>query len=74
MNKQLKKNSRVQSHFSEVILVNDGSTFQHLGDSLEKYFESWPRVKIINSVQRVGLIRLIFIIIRCEAVGSNVSE
>ena len=62
-----------QWHFSEVILVNDGSTFEHLGEKLEKYFEYWPRVKIINSVQRVGLIRLIFIIIHREAAGSEMS-
>ena len=43
---------------------------EHLGESLEKYFEFWPKVKIINSVQRVGLIRLIFIIIRSEASGA----
>ena len=46
---------------------------EHLGDSLEKYFEFWSRVKIINSVERVGLIRLIFIIIRRGAAGSIMS-
>ena len=45
--------------YSEVILVNDGSTFEHLGHSLEKYFSSWSKVKIIQSEKRVGLIRLV---------------
>ena len=46
---------------------------EHLGEALEKYFEFWSRVKIINSVERVGLIRLIFIIIRRGAAGSIMS-
>ena len=69
-NNKVNTASGFQSDFREVILVNDGSTMEHLGESLEKYFEFWPKVKIINSVQRVGLIRLIFIIIRSGASGA----
>ena len=40
----------------EIVLVDDGSTMKHL-DKLEEYFEPFPKVKILRSATRVGLIR-----------------
>ena len=40
----------------EVILIDDASTMKHL-DKLEEYFAKWPKVKIIRSKERIGLIK-----------------
>jgi polypeptide N-acetylgalactosaminyltransferase len=40
----------------EIILVDDFSTFDHLMHPLEKFFENFPKIKIIRSKKREGLI------------------
>ncbi|KAK7486208.1 hypothetical protein BaRGS_00022531 [Batillaria attramentaria] len=50
--------SRTPQHLlREVILVDDHSTFEHLKEPLDKYWEGEPRVKIIHAAKREGLIR-----------------
>ncbi|XP_059171586.1 polypeptide N-acetylgalactosaminyltransferase 5-like [Physella acuta] len=41
----------------EVILVDDNSTFDYLKGPLHRYFSPYPKVKIIHSPGRVGLIQ-----------------
>nr|KAG5711900.1 hypothetical protein BaRGS_026341 [Batillaria attramentaria] len=40
---------------TEVILVDDSSTMDHLKKPLEKYFRDYPKVKIVRSPERGGL-------------------
>ncbi|KAK7486207.1 hypothetical protein BaRGS_00022530 [Batillaria attramentaria] len=50
--------SRTPQHLlREVILVDDHSTFEHLKEPLDKYWEGERRVKIIHAAKREGLIR-----------------
>ncbi|OQV18533.1 Polypeptide N-acetylgalactosaminyltransferase 5 [Hypsibius exemplaris] len=41
----------------EVILVDDASDMAHLKGKLEEYFVKYPKVKIVRSPDRVGLIK-----------------
>ena len=42
--------------FREIILVDDGSTMEHLED-LENRFQGFPKVKIVRAGSSIGLIR-----------------
>merc|ERR1719282_2092845 len=41
----------------EIILVDDASNMDHLMEDLENYMSQYPKVKIVRSKDRVGLIR-----------------
>ena len=41
----------------EIILVDDASTMKHLKGELEDYMKQYPKVRIVRSPERVGLIR-----------------
>jgi len=41
----------------EIVLVDDASTQDHLKKELEEYISKYPKVKIVRSPERVGLIR-----------------
>ena len=41
----------------EIILVDDASNMDHLLEDLENYMSQYPKVKIVRSKDRVGLIR-----------------
>merc|ERR1711892_1357050 len=45
------------SLLEEVVLVDDASTQSHLLEELEVYVSKYPKVKIVRSPERVGLIR-----------------
>jgi len=42
---------------TEIILVDDFSDMDHLKTQLETYMKSYPKVKIVRSQKREGLIR-----------------
>ncbi|XP_055328880.1 uncharacterized protein LOC129581693 [Paramacrobiotus metropolitanus] len=41
----------------EIILIDDASDLAHLKEQLDNYFAKYPKVKIIRSPERVGLIK-----------------
>ena len=41
----------------EIILVDDASDMKHLQQDLENYMSQYPKVKIVRSAERIGLIR-----------------
>jgi len=45
------------SLLQEIVLVDDASTQDHLKTELEEYVSKYPKVKIVRSPERVGLIR-----------------
>jgi len=45
------------SLLQEIVLVDDASTQDHLKKELEDYVSKYPKVKIVRSPERVGLIR-----------------
>jgi len=45
------------SLLQEIVLVDDASTQDHLKKELEEYISKYPKVKIVRSPDRVGLIR-----------------
>ena len=49
--------------FREIILVDDGSTMEHLKD-LENRFQGFPKVKIVRAGSRIGLIRWVGSIVK----------
>lgn len=41
----------------EIVLVDDASTMEHLGEDLDNYMAQYPKVKIVRIKERAGLIR-----------------
>ncbi|CAG5120200.1 unnamed protein product [Candidula unifasciata] len=50
-------NRTPQHLLKEILLVDDNSDFDHLRGPLHRHFRLFPKVKIIHSPQRIGLIR-----------------
>jgi len=45
------------SLLEQIVLVDDASTIDHLKGELEAYISKYPKVKLVRSPERVGLIR-----------------
>jgi len=45
------------SLLEQIVLVDDASTLDHLKGELEAYISKYPKVKLVRSPERVGLIR-----------------
>ena len=50
-------NRTAESLVHEIILVDDQSSLEELKDKLENYVEKFPKLKLVQTTQREGLIR-----------------
>ena len=50
-------NRTTDSLIHEIILVDDQSTFEELKEKLQRYVTKFPKIKLVRTVEREGLIR-----------------